>query len=153
MQIKSQKFQQELQNHEKSLHKKRDAQQFQLDRKFKKLISDLEKNKLLAEKREFIENQQKKKQESKVKVEALDTFYKNMISMLKEKIEKEKLNRKIEQQALQQAMSRVKKELTQQKKMEIEKQLQLLRQEDDKYDFESTNIKKMEQEIIRLYKK
>lgn len=86
-------------------------------------------------------------------VDALDNFYKNMIQMLKEKIENEKFERRIAQQAQQQAISRMKKELNAQKKQEIERQLQLLRQEDEKYDFESTNLQKMEQEIVRLYKK
>jgi hypothetical protein len=47
----------------------------------------------------------------------------------------------------------MKRELNMQKKQEIEKHLQLLRQEDEKYDFESTNMQRMEQEIINLYKK
>ena len=118
-----------------------------------KLASELEKNKLLAEKREFKENLQKKKQQSKVMVDALDNFYKNMIQMLKEKIENEKFERRIAQQAQQHAISRMKRELNAQKKTEIERQLQLLRQEDEKYDFESTNLQKMEHEIVRLYKK
>jgi len=47
----------------------------------------------------------------------------------------------------------MKRELNNQKKQEVERYLQLLKQEDEKYDFESTNIHKMENEIIKLYKK
>lgn len=47
----------------------------------------------------------------------------------------------------------MKKELKSQKKQEVERYLQLLRQEDQKYDFESTNLQRIEQEILRLYKK
>ena len=44
-------------------------------------------------------------------VDALDNFYKNMIGMLKEKIENEKFERRIAQQAQQQAIARMKREL------------------------------------------
>jgi len=60
-----------------------------------KLASELEKNKLLAEKKEYKETIQKKKQQSKQMVDALENFYKNMIGMLKEKIDHEKHERKI----------------------------------------------------------
>lgn len=161
--IKEKKFQDELLNHQKSLNYKRNAQQVRLCQKVYKLASELEKNKLLAEKKDFKENIQKKKQQSKLMVDALENFYKNMISMLKEKIENEKFERRIASQAQQQviysviynsqAMSRMKRELNHQKKQEVERYLQLLKQEDERYDFESTNLQKMEQEIIKLYQK
>ena len=47
----------------------------------------------------------------------------------------------------------MKRELNQQKRQEVDRYLQLLKQEDQRYDFESTNLQKIEQEIIRLYKK
>ncbi|CDW83414.1 UNKNOWN [Stylonychia lemnae] len=161
--IKEKKFQDELLNHQKSLNYKRNAQQVRLCQKVYKLASELEKNKLLAEKKDFKENIQKKKQQSKLMVDALENFYKNMITMLKEKIENEKFERRIASQAQQQviqlyfynfqAMSRMKRELNHQKKQEVERYLQLLKQEDERYDFESTNLQKMEQEIIKLYQK
>lgn len=84
--IKEKKFQEELLNHQKSLNYKRNAQQVRLCQKVYKLASELEKNKLLAEKKDFKENITKKKQQSKMMVDALENFYKNMISMLKDKI-------------------------------------------------------------------
>lgn len=47
----------------------------------------------------------------------------------------------------------MKRELNDQKKKEVDKYLQILRQEDQKYDFESTNGNKLEREIIKMYKK
>jgi hypothetical protein len=55
----------------------------------------LEKNKLLAEKREFKENQIKKKHDKKKVVDAIESYYKDRITMLKERIENEKFERKI----------------------------------------------------------
>lgn len=47
----------------------------------------------------------------------------------------------------------MKRELDLGKKKEIQKYLALLKQEDQKYDFQSSNLHKLEQEIVRLYKK
>ena len=59
--IRERKFQEELLSHQKSLNYKRNAQQVKLCQKFYKLASELEKNKLLTEKREYKETQEKKR--------------------------------------------------------------------------------------------
>jgi isocitrate dehydrogenase kinase/phosphatase len=66
-----------------------------LCQKVYKLVSELEKNKLLAEKKEYKESLLKKKQQQTQMVDALENFYKNMIGMLKEKIENERMERRI----------------------------------------------------------
>jgi len=86
-------------------------------------------------------------------VDAIETYYKNRISMLKERIETERFERRIAQQAQTQALARMKREINGQKKREISKYVELLRQEDQKYDFESTNLQRLEQEILKLYKR
>ena len=40
-----------------------------------------------------------------------------------------------------------------QNKKEVERYLQLLKQEDNRYEFESSNVGKIEHEIIKMYKK
>jgi hypothetical protein len=47
----------------------------------------------------------------------------------------------------------MKKELNDQKRREVERYLQLLRQEDDRYEFESSNVGRIENEIVKMYKK
>lgn len=47
----------------------------------------------------------------------------------------------------------MKKELDLSKKREIDRYLTLLKQEDQKYELQSTNLNKLEAEIIKLYKK
>ena len=86
-------------------------------------------------------------------VDAIETYYKNQIQILKERIENERFERRVAQQAQQQALTRMKKELNEQKKREVDRYLQLLRQEDDRYEFESSNVGKIENEIIKMYKK
>jgi hypothetical protein len=43
------------------------------------LASDLEKNKLLQEKREYKETQEKKKIQNRLMVDAIETYYKNQV--------------------------------------------------------------------------
>ena len=47
----------------------------------------------------------------------------------------------------------MKKELNQNKRKEIEKVFDQLKQEDAKYDLQSSNLNKLENQIISLYKK
>ena len=86
-------------------------------------------------------------------VDGIETFYKDKINMLKERIETEKFERKIAQAAQLEALTRMRKELNTSKKREIEKYLAILKQEDQKYDFQSSNLNKLEGEIIKLYKR
>jgi hypothetical protein len=47
----------------------------------------------------------------------------------------------------------MRKELNSQKRGEVEKYMALLKQEDQKYDFQSSNMDRLENEILRLYRK
>jgi hypothetical protein len=47
----------------------------------------------------------------------------------------------------------MKKEMVVKKKTELSKYLHLLKQEDSKFDMQSSNIQHIEQEIVKLYKK
>lgn len=71
----------------------------------------MEKSKLLQEKREYKETQEKKKAQNRVMVDTIETYYKNQIQLLKERIENERFERRVAQQAQQQALARMKKEL------------------------------------------
>ena len=94
-QIREKKFEEDLINQQKSLMYKRNAQQVRLCQKVYRLASNLEKNKLLDEKRNFIENQSMKKTQKKMMVDGIENFYKDKINMLRERIETEKFERKI----------------------------------------------------------
>jgi len=97
--IRQKRFEDELINQQKSLMYKRNAQQVRLCEKVYKLASDLEKNKLLEEKREYMENQQVKRTQKRQMVDSIETFYKDKITMLKERIETERFERRIAKQA------------------------------------------------------
>lgn len=132
---------------------KRNAQQVRLCQKVYRLASDLEKNKLLEEKKAFLANENLKKTQKRLMVDGIENFYRDKINMLRERIETEKFERRIAQNAQMEALLRMKRELDLSKKKEIQKYLTLLKQEDQKYDFQSGNLNKLESDIVRLYKK
>ena len=155
-------------NQQKSLMMKRNDQQMKLCQKIYKLASEMEKNKLIMEKRQLKEGMEKKKNEKKKTLDAIETFYKDRITLLKERINNEKFERKIAQQAQQEALSKMKKEINNAKKKEIEKYQELLKQVTifplflyivfkltflQEYDFQSTNMRKNEQEMEKMLRK
>lgn len=68
-----------------------------LCQKVYKLASELEKNKLLQEKRDFKDTQEKKRVQNRLMVDAIETYYKNQISLLRERIESERFERRVAQ--------------------------------------------------------
>lgn len=125
--IREKKFDEELINQQKSLMYKRNAQQVRLCQKVYRLASELEKNKLLEEKRVFLETQAQKRTQKKLIVDGIENYYRDKINMLRERIETEKFERKIAHNAQTEALSRMKKELDVSKKKEIDKYVQLLK--------------------------
>ena len=59
------------------------------------MASQLEKDKLLEEKKEYKAELEKKKSQKKNMVDAIETYYKNATTMLKERIRNEKFERQI----------------------------------------------------------
>jgi len=118
-----------------------------------KLASDLEKDKLLEEKKAAKEREWHKVSQRHAMVNTIENYYKDKIDMLKDRIDQEKFQRQVAQEAQKKAFSQIKKELGDQKRKEVERYIQLLQQEDDKFDLANLNASRLEQEVVRLYKK
>lgn len=132
---------------------KRNAQQARLCKKVFKLASDLEKDKLLEEKKQQKERELHKVSQRQAMVHTIENYYKDKIDMLKDRIDQEKFERQVAQEAQKKAFSQMKKELGDQKRKEVERYIQLLQQEDDKFDLSNLDASRMEHEVVRLYKK
>ena len=70
-----------------------------LCKKVYKLASDLEKNKLLDEKKMYKEAEENKQHQKKAMVQTIENYYQDKINMLKDRISKEKFERQIAQEA------------------------------------------------------
>lgn len=99
-----------------------------------KLASDLEKDKLLEEKKIAKEREWQKVSQRQAMVNTIENYYKDKIDMLKDRIDQEKFQRQVAQEAQKKAFSQIKKELGDQKRKEVERYIQLLQQEDEKFD-------------------
>lgn len=117
--IKQKKFEDEMLAQQKSQMIKRNAQQVRLCKKVYKLASDLEKNKLLEEKKQYKESENLKQVQKKAMVQTIENYYKDKINMLKERIETEKVDRKIANEAQKKALNQMKRELDDQKRKEV----------------------------------
>lgn len=118
-----------------------------------KLASDLEKDKLLEEKKIAKEREWQKVSQRQAMVNTIENYYKDKIDMLKDRIDQEKFQRQVAQEAQKKAFSQIKKELGDQKRKEVERYIQLLQQEDEKFDQANLDAGRLEQEVVRLYKK
>jgi len=78
---------------------KRNAQQVKLCKKVYKLASDLEKNKLLDEKKMYKETEKNKDEQKKSMVQTIENYYKDKITMLKDRISKEQFERQVASEA------------------------------------------------------
>ena len=86
-------------------------------------------------------------------VDTIENYYKDKILMLKERIDKEKFERQIAQEAQKKELSQMKRELDTKKQSELQRYIQLLKQEDEKYDVQNMYLGRLESEIVKLYKK
>uniref|UniRef100_A0A7S3MYC9 Uncharacterized protein n=1 Tax=Strombidium inclinatum TaxID=197538 RepID=A0A7S3MYC9_9SPIT len=132
---------------------KRDSQQKRLQKKVDKLALDFEKNKRLEEKKVYKEHEAKKKTEKQMLINKIETFYKDKINMLKDRITQEKMERNLAEEAQKKAVSQRKKELDDMRRREVQRYIQILQQQDDKFDVNNLNLGKYENEVLRFYKK
>lgn len=86
-------------------------------------------------------------------VQTIENYYKDKIDMLKDRIDQEKFDRQVAQEAQKKVFSQMKKELSDQKRQEVERYIQLLQQQDDKFNLANLDAGRLEQEVLRLYKK
>lgn len=77
-------------------------------------------------------------------METIENYYKDKIDMLKDRIGREKRDRAIAQEAQKNALHQMKRELDDQKRKEVNRYIQLLQQEDDKYDLQNMDLGRFE---------
>ena len=99
-----------------------------------KLAQELEKDKVLNEKKYIKDIEVQNFTQKKAMVSTIENYYKDKINLLKERIEQEKFERSLAQEAQKKAMMQMKKELGEQKKKEVQRYIELLQQEDEKFD-------------------
>ena len=103
--IRERKFEQELLLQQEALKLKRESQQEFIARQVFKIAADLEKAKLVDEKREYREMKRKKEERVRLQLVQIENQFKREKDMKMEQIEAERYRRKVEMEAQRKVIS------------------------------------------------
>ena len=103
--IRERKFEQELLLQQEALKLKRESQQEFIARQVFKIAADLEKAKLVDEKREYREMKRKKEERVRLQLVQIENQFKREKDMKMEQIEAERYRRKVEMEAQRKVLS------------------------------------------------
>jgi hypothetical protein len=151
--LKVKRFTQEVQNKQKARILKRDAIQTKINRRLQDLAAKLEKEKIIAEKKQLKEFNYKLAEDKRNMIDAFTKYFDDQITATKEQIEEQKQNQKVIKQAEIRSLTDWKKEVNTKQKAKLDKYLNLLEQEDERYEVENLDLGKMEDKLIKMYKK
>jgi len=151
--MKSQKFTEEVLNRQKSRMMKRDALQTKINKRLQNLAGKLEKEKIIEEKKQLKDFNEKLAEDKRVMVEAFTKYFDDQITLTRERIEEEKRNKRIMEQAENKTMAQWKQDVNRKQKRKLDKLLNRLDQEDVRYEVENLDLEKMEEKLIKMYKK
>ena len=151
--MKSQKFTEEVINRQKSRMMKRDALQTKINKRLQNLAGKLEKEKIIEEKKQLKDFNEKLAEDKRVMVEAFTKYFDDQITLTRERIEEEKRNKRIMEQAENKTMAQWKQDVNRKQKRKLDKLLNRLDQEDVRYEVENLDLEKMEEKLIKMYKK
>lgn len=132
---------------------KRDAKQVLINRRLQELASKLEKEKIIEEKKMIKDFNSKLAKDKQIMLESFQQFWSDQIKMTKEKVSEEKEKRRLTELAEIEALSEWKKEINSKQKQKLEKLLNILEQQDQRYEVENLDLEKMEENLIKLYKR
>ena len=108
--IQEMKLLEQLELHQKQVAMKQKDHEALLTSKIYGLASQIEKNRLLTQKKEFREQQAQKRAQGNQIIDQIQTFYGSKINMLKDQIRKEKFERKIAESAQKDILEKMKRE-------------------------------------------
>mmetsp|Transcript_19821 Transcript_19821/g.17517 ORF Transcript_19821/g.17517 Transcript_19821/m.17517 type:complete len:183 (+) Transcript_19821:116-664(+) len=147
------KFNEEVFNKQKSRILKRDTMQTKINRRLQELANKKEKEKILEEKKQLKDFNNRLADDKKMMVDAFTKYFDDQITSTREKITEEKLNKKIVEQAEKKQLSQWKHDVNKKQKKKLNKYMNRLDQEDLRYEVENLDLDKMEDKLIQMYKK
>ena len=124
---------------------KRDAKQVLINRRLQELASKLEKDKIIEEKKMIKDFNSKLAKDKQIMLESFQQFWSDQIKMTKEKVSEEKEKRRLTELTEIEALSEWKKEINSKQKQKLEKLLNILEQQDQRYEVENLDLEKMEE--------
>eukprot|EP01017_Pseudomicrothorax_dubius_P039767 TRINITY_DN6140_c0_g1_i3.p1 TRINITY_DN6140_c0_g1~~TRINITY_DN6140_c0_g1_i3.p1 ORF type:complete len:400 (-),score=83.39 TRINITY_DN6140_c0_g1_i3:133-1332(-) len=107
--------------------RQRDAQAKKV-REMNRALFKAEKDKIISEKREYNEARAQRNRKMRDEIESIENLYRDKISMLRDKVTQERKERKIAEKAQREAITRLQKEVRQEKKKKVDELQQLWNQ-------------------------
>jgi hypothetical protein len=151
--VRNKQFTKEILNKQKSRILKRDALQVKINRRLQQVASKLEKEKIIEEKKSMKAINSQISKEKKDMLEAFTKFWDDQVKMTKDQINEEKQSRRLIELSENESLSKWKQELNSKQKKKLDKYLNILEQQDVKYEVENLDIDKMEDQLIKMYKR
>eukprot|EP00357_Protocruzia_adherens_P030919 CAMPEP_0115026130 /NCGR_PEP_ID=MMETSP0216-20121206/34521_1 /TAXON_ID=223996 /ORGANISM="Protocruzia adherens, Strain Boccale" /LENGTH=1185 /DNA_ID=CAMNT_0002401063 /DNA_START=31 /DNA_END=3588 /DNA_ORIENTATION=- len=145
--IQQKRFEDELRRDYEARLKRKNHKEVLLCRKIFKVTSNLEKQRLIEQKKAFLEERNVRNEQKRMVLDQISTFYNNQVNMLRERIDEERFARKIASNAQREAISKIEHELKQNRIEEIRRYQEKLDQ--CEYDPQPEVTSK----IQKLYKK
>jgi hypothetical protein len=151
--VYAKKVQSTIEAKAKSRMLRRDAMQVKINKRLQELASKLEREKLIEEKKTVKDFNYRIDKDKKNMIESFSKFWDDQIKLTKERIEEEKLNRKLVETAEKESLSQWKKQINTNRQKKLDKYFNILEQQDVRYEVENLDLDKMEEQLIKMYKK
>lgn len=118
-----------------------------------KALHKMKKNMKLERNKKKLESRQAQKQEKEIIIENIKNFYKDRISLLKEKIDQEKVQKKIYDYERKKVLSDAEKERKIQRKMYLEQARSLIDNDNSKLNSDLLNFENIEEKLLKYFKR
>jgi len=151
--IKDESLKREFENQQKSLYYKMRDEKVNYLRRIHKTIFELEKKRIIDEKKTYMEFRRAKNMETGNMIESIKSQYKNKLNILKENNANQQNERKIAGEAQRTFLKTLENELRMDQRKEVERLKDKWRLEKERFEMMIKDEGFLEQKVMQLYKR
>ncbi|CAD8143499.1 unnamed protein product [Paramecium octaurelia] len=143
----------EFENEHLSMYYKLRDEKLNYLRKIHRIIFELEKRKIIDEKKDHLQMRRQQNIITRNALASVENAYNDKISMLKDKLQNERKERHVAGVAQKSILSKLEKELKDEKIKQIQELKDIWRQEKERFDYLMKDDGELEKRILQIYKK
>jgi len=151
--IRDDMLKKEFENQQKSLYYKMRDEKVNYLRKVHKTIFELEKKRIIEDKKEYMDFRKTKNSETRNMIDSIKSEYRNKLDMLREKNKNEENERKVANEAQRSFLQALEKELRTEQMKEVNRVKDKWRHEKEKFEMMMKDEGFLQQRVMQLYKK
>jgi len=152
-QIRDDNLKKDFENQQKSLYYKMRDEKVNYLRKVHKTIFELEKKRIIEDKKEYMDFRKTKNFETRNMIDSIKSEYRNKLDILREKNKNEENERKIANEAQRAFLQALEKELRTEQTKEVNRVKDKWRHEKEKFEMMMKDEGFLQQRVMQLYKK